>query len=112
MKTSITQKRRPDGLISVGVVLAAIVISLMMQGSTQAWWAGTFAINYEASDGKIWTCIPYTQYGYYVPGGAVWYCSCFYIWGSGYREYTILGDYWFFYDYQSGKATLLWRGGW
>ena len=38
MDKSMTQKRRPKGLISVGVVLAAIVISLMIQGAAQAWW--------------------------------------------------------------------------
>jgi len=38
MNTNATQKGRPKGLISVGVVLAAITISLMMQGAAQAWW--------------------------------------------------------------------------
>jgi len=38
MKTSTAQERKPKGLISVGVVLAAITISLMMQGAAQAWW--------------------------------------------------------------------------
>jgi hypothetical protein len=44
MKTSMTQKRRPKGLISVGAVVAAIVISLMMQGAAQAWWVGPLFI--------------------------------------------------------------------
>ena len=44
MKTSITQRRRPKGIISVGVILAAIVISLMMQGAAQAWWAPFYLI--------------------------------------------------------------------
>ena len=44
MKASTTQKRRPKGLISVGVVLAAIVISLMMQGAAQAWWQMTWLV--------------------------------------------------------------------
>ena len=39
MKTNKTQKTRPKRLMSVGVVLAAIVISLMMQGAAQAWWS-------------------------------------------------------------------------
>jgi len=38
MKTSTAQERRPKGLISVGVVLTAIALSLMMQGAAQAWW--------------------------------------------------------------------------
>ena len=39
MKTNTAQKRRPKGLISIGVVLAAVVISLLMQGAAQAWWS-------------------------------------------------------------------------
>jgi hypothetical protein len=38
MKTSATKEKKPKGLISVGVVLAAIAISLTMQGAAQAWW--------------------------------------------------------------------------
>ena len=44
MKTNKTQKRRPKGLISVGVVLAAIVISLVIQGAAQAWWLPTWLV--------------------------------------------------------------------
>jgi hypothetical protein len=38
MKTKTTPKKRPKGPISVGVILAAAAISLMMQGTAQAWW--------------------------------------------------------------------------
>ncbi|UCG58359.1 MAG: hypothetical protein JSU70_02405 [Phycisphaerales bacterium] len=38
MKTETAQKRRPKGLMNAGVIVAAVVISLMIQGSAQAWW--------------------------------------------------------------------------
>ena len=44
MNTNATQKRRPKGLIRVGIVLAAIVISLMMEGAAQAWWGWSILV--------------------------------------------------------------------
>ena len=44
MKTSIAQEGRPKRLLSVGVVLAAIVISLMMEGAAQAWWSYSWLV--------------------------------------------------------------------
>ncbi len=41
MKTNTTQKRRPTGPISTGVVLLAILALLLMQGQAQAWWPRT-----------------------------------------------------------------------
>ena len=44
MNANKTQERRPKGQISVRVVLAAIVISLVIQGAAQAWWVGPLFI--------------------------------------------------------------------
>jgi hypothetical protein len=44
MNSSTKQKERPKGLISIGVVLAAIVISLLMQGTAQAWWISSWLV--------------------------------------------------------------------
>lgn len=38
MKTNKTQKRRPTGPISTGVVLLAILALLLMQGQALAFW--------------------------------------------------------------------------
>jgi hypothetical protein len=38
MKENTTQKRRPKGPIRVGLVVAAIAITLMMQKAAHAWW--------------------------------------------------------------------------